>query len=288
LPECRELYSEDMASRKVLDLLVKVDRAYKHLIDFQLEVNRFFSPPYPYEILPEDDSQKGERTYRLRVHKEMPSEFSAFIGDIAQNLRSALDHLAWHLVTSSPVAPKAEERNIYFPIFEDAREYGKGKMRKIEGMTKSAIQAIDNIKPYGRLDKTNPSAGIGNLALYWLNVLNVQDKHKLLIPAWTAAPAHSITKSRRAEIANVLRSAFGSESANVMVGSFIDSSVPLKDGSKLCTLPIAEVDDDMKFRFQIAFGEPASMRGKEILSTLNNMHRIIKEIVLDFDSKGLL
>jgi len=30
------------------------------------------------------------------------------------------------------------------------------------------------------------------------------------------------------------------------------------------------------------------MRGKEILSTLNNMHRIVKQIVLDFDGKGLL
>jgi hypothetical protein len=277
-----------MASTEAPDLLVKVDRAYKHLIDFQLEVSRFFRPPYPYEIIPEDDSRKGERTYYLRIHKKIPTEFSAFIGDIAQNLRSALDHLAWHLVQTSPITPKAKDTLIYFPIFDDAKEYQKGKMRKIEGMTNAAIQAIDDIKPYGRLDKNNPAAGIGNLALYWLNAINIQDKHRLLIPAWAAAPAHSITKSRRTEWANVLRSAFGSEGANVMVGSLIDSNVPLEDGSKLCTLPIAEVDYNMKFRFQIAFGEPASIRGKEILSTLNNMHRIVKEIVLDFDGKGLL
>jgi hypothetical protein len=277
-----------MASAKVLDLLVKVDRAYKHLVDFQLQVNRFFGPPYPYEIIPDDDSQKGERTYYLRIHKEIPSEFSALIGDIAHNLRSALDHLAWHLVQTSPVLPKTKDTLIYFPIFEDSSEYQKGKMRKIEGMTNAAIQAIDDVKPYGWLDKNNHAAGIGNLALYWLSAINIQDKHRLLIPAWAAVPAHSITRSRRTEMANVLRSAFGSGSANVMVGSLIDSNAPLKDGSKLCTLPIADVDDDMKFRFQIAFGEPASMRGKEILSTLNNMHRFTKEIVLDFDAKGLL
>jgi hypothetical protein len=63
---------------------------------------------------------------------------------------------------------------------------------------------------------------------------------------------------------------------------------PLRDGSKLCTLPIAEVDDEMKFRFQIAFGQPAGIRGKEVLSTLKNMHRIVKKIVFDFDEKGLL
>jgi hypothetical protein len=214
----------------------------------------------------------------------MPDEFSALIGDIVQNLRSALDHLAWHLVKTSPVFPKAEDRNIYFPIFETAQEYRKGKLRKIEGMTDAAIQAIDAIKPYYRLD----GFGIGNPALYWLSAINLQDKHRLLIPAWTAVPGHTLTKTRRAELANVLRSAFGSEDADVMGPSLISSAKPLEDGSKLCTLPIAEVDDDMKFRFQIAFGEPEGIRGKEILSTLKNMHRIVRDIMLDFNSKGLL
>jgi len=277
-----------MAQKKVLDLLVKVDRAYKHLIDLQIAHNRFFMPPYPYEVIPEDDSQARERTFYLRVHKEIPFEFSALIGDIAHNLRCALDHLAWHLVQSSPVTLKAEERNIYFPIFEDASEYRKGKMRKIQGMTDAAIQAIDDIQPYGRLDKANPQAGIGNLALYWLSAINIQDKHRLLIPAWLNAPGHSITKTQRAEFAKALESAFGSKDAKVIGGSSIDFNTPLEDGSKLCTLPIAEVDDDMQFRFQIAFGDPPSMRGKEVISTLKNMHRIVKEIILDFDSKGLL
>jgi hypothetical protein len=274
--------------RKILDLLVKVDRAYKHLIDLQSAYARFFRPPNPYEVFPEDNAQTGERTFYLRIHKEIPDEFPALIGDIAHNLRSALDHLAWHLVQSSPVLPKAEDRNIYFPIFEDASEYRKGKMRKIQGMTDAAIQAIDDIKPYGRLDKGNHAAGIGNLGLYWLSAINLQDKHRLLIPARINVAGHSITKTQRAQFAKALESAFESKDAKVMGGSSIDFNIPLKDGSKLCTLPIAEVDDDMQFRFQIAFGEPASMRGKEILSTLNNMHRIVKEIIFDFDSKGLL
>jgi hypothetical protein len=269
-------------------LMVKVDRAYKHLVDLQTAHARFFRPPSPYEVIPDDNSETGERTYYLRIHKQMPLEFPALIGDVAQNLRCALDHLAWHLVQSSPVIPKAENRNIYFPIFEDSSEYRKGKMRKIEGMTDAAIQAIDDIKPYGRVDKNNFAAGIGNLALYSLSAINVQDKHRLLIPAWTALPTHSITKSRRAELREVLKAAFGSENAPVMIPSLIDSNISLEDGSKLCTLPIDDVEDDMQFRFQIAFGEPACVRGKEILSTLDNMHRIVKDIVLDFYNRDLL
>jgi hypothetical protein len=74
----------------------------------------------------------------------------------------------------------------------------------------------------------------------------VEDKHRLLITAWTGVSARTITKSRRAQFPDVLRSAFGSENAEVMEPSLVDSSVPLEDGSKLCTLPIAEVDDDMR------------------------------------------
>ena len=43
---------------KVLDLLVKVDRAHKHLTDLESTMNQFFGIPYPYEIFFEDDSLK--------------------------------------------------------------------------------------------------------------------------------------------------------------------------------------------------------------------------------------
>ena len=126
-------------------LLVKVDRAYKHILDLGAEYLRFLGEGGPYETLFEDDTDTGERTYYLRVRKETPTQFSALIGDIAQNLRSSLDHLAWHLVKSSPVTPKARGTDIYFPIFETAREYNAGKMRKIQGVTDAAIKAIDSI-----------------------------------------------------------------------------------------------------------------------------------------------
>jgi len=273
-------------NRKVLNaLMVKVDRAYKHLADLQFVDWQFRSRPYPYEIFSEDNLQAGERTYYLRMRREIPPEFSALVGDIAQNLRSALDHLAWHLVKTSPVIPKAEDRDIYFPIFETAHEYRSGKMRKIKGMTDGAIRAIDAVEPYYRTDVT---PGIGNgAALFALHTINLQDKHRLLIPVWFATSGHTITKSRRAEVANVLRAAFGSENANVMVPLEVPSG-PLENGSKLCSLPIADVDDNMQFRFRVALGEPKWVCGKEIVSTLKNMHKVVQKTILDFDSQGLL
>ena len=266
---------------------MKVDRAYKHILDLQDAMARFrYKRPYPYEIFSEDNSQTAERTFFLRVVREIPIQYSALIGDICQNLCGALDHLAWHLVQSSSITPKSSENQIYFPIFESSREYEAGKMRKIQGMTQAAIKAIDDIQPYYRPDVT---PGIGNGAnLFWLHEINRLDKHRLLIPAWVSMTGHSIPKTRRSDMSAVLVAAFGSADADVIVAAGPSSSEALKDGSKLCTLPISEVDDNMKFRLQIAFGEPKWIRGKEISSTLIHMHRNVREIIVGFDDKGLL
>jgi hypothetical protein len=62
-------------------LLVKVERANQHIINFENAVNAFWaSEPAPHVLLTKDNPQTQERTYYLRVLKEIPLEFSAFIG----------------------------------------------------------------------------------------------------------------------------------------------------------------------------------------------------------------
>jgi hypothetical protein len=266
-------------------LLVKVDRAYKHIVDLEVDVTRFQLSRGRDDIFHKDNLQTQERTFYVGSLTKIPLDFSALVGDIIQNLRSTLDHLAWHLVQSSPVTQKARSTDIYFPIFETASEYRTGKMRKIQGMTDAAIQAVDAIEPYYRPDVL---PGIGNgVALFWLHELNKLDKHCLLIPIWEDMTTHTMPKSQLLKMEPTLRAAFGDtwDKTHIVANRL---SLPLKDGSELCTLPIAEVQNNMAFRFQIAFGEPEWVRGKEILSTLVNMHRIVKGIIEDFDSKGLL
>jgi hypothetical protein len=188
------------------------------------------------------------------------------------------------LVQSSPVTPKARDKDIYFPIFETAREYRAGKMGKIRGMTEAAIKAIDRIEPYYRLDT---AVGIGNGArLFWLHEINKLDKHRLLVPAWTNMVSHTIPRTKLAELPEGLRAALGP--GEVFIATNDVPNGPLKDGSKLCTLPISEVNDDMTFRFHIAFGEPKWVCGKEVATTLAAMHKRVREIMIDFDNEGLL
>jgi hypothetical protein len=266
-------------------LLVKVDRAYKHILDLNAEFLRFLGEGGPYETFFEDNTNTGERTYYLKVRKETPPQFSALIGDIAQNLRSSLDHLAWHLVQSSPVTPKAGDRDTYFPIFETASKYHAGKMRKIQGMTDAAIKAIDRIQPYYQLEGTTIGQGV---QFFWLDEINKLDKHRLLVPVWGNVVSHTITRTKRTEMDKVIRAAFTNRPGKVFIAANAVSPGPLKDGSKLCTLLVSEVDDDMTFNFHIAFGEPKWVRGKEVLTTLAAMHKRVRETIIGFDNEGLL
>ena len=52
--------------------------------------------------------------------------------------------------------------------------------------------------------------------------------------------------------------------------------------------PSADLPDEMQFRIQIAFGEPDVVKGKAVVPTLENMVRIVLEIIEDFEAKGLL
>lgn len=275
-----------MVNRKVRDsLLVKVERAYKHIIDLNVEFLRFLTEGGPYETFFQDDLNAGERTYYLRIRKETPIQFSTLIGDIAQNLRSSLDHLAWHLVKNSPITPKTPEHLIYFPIFETYSEYSSGKMRKIQGMTDAAIKAIDAIEPYYRPNRPAPAIGEG-VQLFWLDQINKLDKHRLLIPIWGSMVSHTIPRSTYAALSEELRAALGTGEVFLAANSLTPG--PLKDGDKLCSLPIVEVNDNMTFRFQIAFGEPTWVRGKEVLTSLAAIHKRVEEIIIRFDNEGLL
>jgi hypothetical protein len=260
-------------------LMVKPNRAKKHIIELSQAIDAFMASN-PYVVRSDDNAETGERTYYVYFVKKIPPDFPALIGDVIHNLGSALDHLAYHLVSIGP--PGIERtRQVYFPFFESAAKYKAKKMGKIQGMGQPAIDAIDGIEPYPR----------GNgWALWDMHTMHNRDKHRLLIPAWGSLVAHSIPKSDRPGIERAMSAKFpgGLPPGFLTMASSPDGAIFLQDGGKLLTLPITEVEDHMDFRINIAFGEPENVRGKEVISTLDNMHRIVMQAIVDFSLKGLL
>jgi len=260
-------------------LILKVNRAKDHIIELHDAIEVFLASD-PYKIVAEDNTQTGERTFYVHYVKKIPPEFSTIIGDALQNLRSALDHLAYHLVSVGPGGRCGGKRakHIYFPIFESAAQYEAEKMGKIEGMGDAAIKAIDAVEPYKR----------GNgWALWDMHSMNNRDKHSLLIPTWGNLVGFTFPKSKRIAVEKSLHSRFPD---GLPRGMLCMPSNPtfVEDGGKLLTIPISEVEDHMDFRIAIAFGDPEIVRGKEVVSTLEGMRSIVFGIITEFSLKGLL
>jgi hypothetical protein len=164
----RDLSAE---SRLVL-VRVKIERAKKHLKDFEVQAAAF-RDAYLHVVGTDTDPktrQAFEYFAKLPVSK---FEVLAIAGDIIQNLRSALDHLAFQLVEAGQGRRIGERRGkrIAFPVFDTSKDYKALKTGKIKGARKAAIKAIDRLKPYKR----------GNLPLWSLHYVNNVDKHRHLV-----------------------------------------------------------------------------------------------------------
>ena len=201
-------------------LNVKANRAKKHIDDLSDAIDVFMASE-PYKVTTNDDTESGQRTYYINFLKPIPTDLSAIIGDALQNLRSALDHVAHHLVEIGPPGPRAGK--VYFPIFPSAGDYEAGKMGKIMGANPAAIQAIDAHQPYARGD---------GWALWDMHAMNNRDKHRLLIPVWGSLIGHSFSLPERAKVEVALSERFPK---GLPRGFLTAPSEPvyLKDGGEL-------------------------------------------------------
>lgn len=261
---------------KPLDsLLLKVERAKKHILDLESERDRFFQTK-PYSFSHVTNPQSGERTYYVKEVKPIPTEFAVIIGDALNNLRCALDHLAYHLACVGAGAVKSFP-DVKFPTGSSLSEYNKQKARAVKGMRTDAVNAIDALEPY--------VGGTGEI-FFHLARLNNFDKHRLLLTAWSCFEGHKAFPSDRTMLAK-----FHGGTPSDYTGSLMAPSTrifPLKAGDMLLAVPKPEVEEDMTFLLGIAFAEPEIVKGNPVTDTLHEMTRLIRHIIFEFDRNGLL
>ena len=114
-------------------------------------------------------------------HKEPETvyEYSIAVGEIAYNMRSALDHLIWQLVSANGEAPN---RRHEFPIFLDARDYRKSAGDRLKGLDDRQRGMIESFQPF------RDNRGIGP-HLWMLHTICNIDKHRHL----NVVNTHSVT-----------------------------------------------------------------------------------------------
>ncbi len=113
--------------------------------------------------------------YRLwiEVKEPPPITLAIIVGEIAHDLRSALDHLMWREAVEciGPAKAHSNRGEIYFPIYKTPSTFNRAK--SLKHVSKNARALIEQFQPYKR--------GNGHLVMVdWFNRL---DKHRAIHPA---------------------------------------------------------------------------------------------------------
>jgi hypothetical protein len=246
--------------------LRKTQWAKQH-IDYLEAHIRDFIKGGPYELVTEDQDDTGGVRYSVRVHRDPPPEWGLIIGDAIHNLRSALDHVVYtHIERATAETPG---RDIGFPVFDSEEKFNKEFGRKVKGASAEVVNLIQLAKPYPE----------GTKALWQLHMLDIIDKHQLLIPVGASAQYNTIEW--------MVSPGF----KPVTIESFPASSkvYPLKDGAILgavvpaITPPNTHMHVRAKFLFQVAFGEGQIVEGEAVIKALNDFADLVEGIVLSFE-----
>lgn len=158
---------------------LKIARAQQHLDALEVEIRAYLDTK-PYEF-PFRQEQRLVKTGTAVITKEPPLELGCIFGDCLNNLRTALEYIAWELYTKYkiPPLPPRQASGIHFPLQKIAADFSSNARPKLEDLAfpAAAIDLIESVQPY--------QAGYESLGL--LNSLVNTDKHKL--PMLTIATA---------------------------------------------------------------------------------------------------
>lgn len=125
-----------------------------------------------------DSNQKLTVSLVAADAPELPARWSLDIGDAVQNVRAALDYLAYELVALESGGSYCERTQ--FPIAWEPNEHSPRDKETIDRLGPH-WQVIEQFQPYGR------PPDIFSAALGVLHDYSNQDKHRLLVPVSVAA-----------------------------------------------------------------------------------------------------
>jgi hypothetical protein len=158
----------ETSSRKFVGPRLKLQRAKHHIADYITRAEDFYRKAKTKFFI-QDNRRTGVRALCIDVDETVPEDFPLIIGDAIHNLRSALDHLTWDVV--SPHGPP-RPGDVQFPFCRQADAFeGALSHRQIHLTGEKTIEKFRSLKPY-------PG---GDDVLYALHQLDIADKHQLVL-----------------------------------------------------------------------------------------------------------
>ena len=221
--------------RELASAWLKNNHAKSHL-GLLLAAEDLFSAdgPAPFQFQQQEVADGEWTRVRLKIVRQPPDDLSLIAGDVASNMRAALDHAVFGL-------SKAKTRLNAFPIVASKKVYFDEKREKLlEGVDERFKEIVDRHQPFVGSSRRHPLA-----LLQWFNNT---DKHKLTHPGFTRPRSLAISTTPPDRVSEV----------EVVTPSL---SGPVLDGVELCRFRRTGQDKNFKVRttvtFSIGFGDRA-------------------------------
>ena len=181
----------------------------------------------------------------------------------------------WFVPTTDPLLDRHR-----LPHCKSADAFQSGYNGKIKGTPKCAVDLIKKAEPYQGAD--NP---------FWrLHQLDIADKHKLLVPVGVAHKGTTNSYS----LADVLNAYPDATTINLFdmptaegIGIIVPKlTFPLEDGTEIYRIParlrdnpLAQMNMNPEFSFDVAFGEVEVVEGEPIIPTLHRLIAFVEDFV---------
>lgn len=172
----------------------KLRRARNHISEVQQRISEL-QQAQPWSIQREPTGPDGW-TYRFKIHRPIPVDLSAAVGDAVANMRAALDYIAYELARHHvSTMTDSEEAATEFPICKDRAAFDqffttgrKARLRsKLYGEAeRNALQCVqpfaltDEMRAMGVEPATDPNTDLLTDHAHGLNALWNIDKHRRL------------------------------------------------------------------------------------------------------------
>ncbi len=154
----------------VIGIDTKIERAKHQIGELQVAI-KTWGDAKPYEVIEYSEIDTKIRVWAIEVRHDVPPVFAGILGDVLNNLRTALDYIIWELAGGKGGS------QLYFPISDTAKGF-ETKVHSMKNLVGDiVVKLLLTIQAY--------KGGSGH-ALWQLHELNRREKHRFLMPVGAA------------------------------------------------------------------------------------------------------
>lgn len=240
------------------DAVRKVERANRHIAEFDAAAERYFSKG-PTQVTMTPIMRRGVYGFAVGDRHKFPNKTLAlYIGDAVHNLRCALDYL----ITACAVHNGKPINRTEFPFVKAGGKKSdlKGHIHRAENADPRAAKIVWKARPYPR----------GNAILVALYELDRFDKHRLIVAVESQVKVEVTTGGYNNLPVDQLKGTRRKSCSGFML---------VKEGYELAFAI------DMSFQGEIVFARGGPLAGKPCLPALRAMSAAVADVIGMFEDE---